>query len=254
MNYTLRSELEGKRIYLGGRYTKDYYFGTIENRLIHKALCKELTGAVVDVKDTISGVLHRNAERIQQRAILILYIEPERYTGIKDGEAYYKNLISSYVDKYDNDEQKEQLNGEISVALSEYCNWIRVCSSGDEGKAIEALLEQLDIGVDVKEKAERIFLEELLFERKIDHSRIVYEDLQLYNYSRRSIEALMENGTATKMHKKISRQIIKEKKRKLRKKKRKKRKNDLKKIAKKIIRRLRKIKNNLLRGENDVKR
>ena len=138
--------------------------------------------------------------------------------------------------------------------LSEYYNWLNVCNPGSQIDKVKYFVRKLDIEPSIKCEAEAIFLEELLFERKIDQSRAFYEDLQLYNYSKRTIEELMMNGAVEKKYAQLMRTLLKKKKKKELDKKRKKRKNALKKLAKPIIRRLRKIKNNLLRGENDVKR
>ena len=118
LNYTCSSGLSTKKIYLGGRYTQGFYFGTLENRLWHKKMCDEISKIEIS-SHMLEYTLYKNSEKIYQRAILMLYTQPDSYTSICDGNKYYKERIMECIESNVMDNSKEFLAGRISVLLSE---------------------------------------------------------------------------------------------------------------------------------------
>ena len=202
LNYTYISDLSEKKIFLENGETEGFYTNSLWNRLLNRQLFVDFKGKPL-LRSELGEVLHNKSEDIITRAILFLHLDVEQYLQIIDGELYYGKLLQEIVkqSKIFNWSKKEKL-GYMSVVLSEFVNWNKICKPKQQRAMVEELVSKIEIPVDEKLNILTIYCESLMLKNRIEQSRMIYNDLMIYDYYIHEINALIKDGTIEKRKKK----------------------------------------------------
>jgi hypothetical protein len=150
-------DLNGRKEYVGigtcGGCTP-----TLDNRLICRSVFLEI--AKSDMCDnSIKNVYYRNAAGIGVAYRLSFMIDAGSYLGIEDGEAHYKEAMTSMIAAHQSDYAEDDvavaafIAGETAITVTEYYYWCRIRFGGHIGGRLNDFIDSLDIGEEAKDRA-----------------------------------------------------------------------------------------------------
>lgn len=196
LNYTY---VDSRKVYLGNGHIYNNFSGLISNRLWNCKIIKPLSQRNGNLFDSVQKIANLNAEHIQYRAILFLYLKNDIYAEIKNGKQYYKDRIEKIVRQNERENIGEkEIAGMIGVELSEYYNWINLFDAAKQNGAVSEIVDDLDINNILILQAEKYFLEALLNERNVERSRQIFDKIELYSYFNGTLKKLFESGLMRK--------------------------------------------------------
>lgn len=198
LNYTYVSELSEKRIFLESGETEGFYTNSLWNRLLNRKLFDDFSGETLFRSD-LGKILHNKSEKIIVRAILFLHLGVEQYIQITDGELHYNKLLQEVIELSKKSRwSKEEELGYMSVVLSEFVNWNKICRPKQQNGSLTKFVDKLQIPIEEKFKIITVYCEALMSKNRIEQNRMIYNDIMIYDYYIHEINALINDETMEK--------------------------------------------------------
>ena len=142
------SKLTLKQGYLGSDYS-----GSMINTVWHRELIRDFSQGEHS-KEHFAETIQKYDMHIRKMVGYSLYMSPQYYYDIEDGETYYRGRIEELTERYQDDQ--EYLIGQIANVVYDYYDWCAVTDTNaftiTLSEAVETLIEDRDKQFDVYKK------------------------------------------------------------------------------------------------------
>lgn len=175
-----------KQGYIGSEYS-----GGMSNKLFHRELIRQFENGERSYQQ-LAEVIGSYDEYVRKNSGLSLYITPETYTDIVDGEGYYREKADSIIRKYQ--DKPEYLTGQLANVVYDYYNWYSVINANALAIQISDAVELLIDDEEQRNGVYRIIANAIVREKILTDNLSLLQESNYYQEIKSVVDIASEWG------------------------------------------------------------